>query len=801
MDVLVKWDDGTINVVYSKNLKTLQKNTVVRSGVKVKMYWPPDKKYYYGVVTTTAKEFNRQRKKAPVIFSPSKKMKKTDQPEGDDSSDDNIPLSVLKKAIENNEPSNSPKSMRPLTNFYLREEVSVSACPTDEIQDQPDVVDPFECSDSSGNDPTYTQRCNFKNCKLEIFAACHRCPALLCWDHFINNGDCKNHYDIYSSTDSDKENVEPENERDRLAVNYAVDGEQREVPLDKEKKGNKKKIAHAQRTEGKAYVSSTSKKPMPPKLMKPRCDTQKCKQECSIITEEQRQKIFDAFYGTKSLQLQREFIARHVTTHDTKRKRTSNAVSRRTRTFTYRLTNANRLITVCKTMFLNTLGISEKTMRTSLNKLTEEGIVLPDARGGRHVTLLEKDSATRSAVLDHIQLFPRMESHFCRQSTTREYLHPDLTIKKMYYFYKQEGRQPRCSYHTYRRVFKSLNLSFHHPKKDQCSLCSSYKEGNAEKKAELQEAFAAHTAEKESVRNKKKDAKELSKEKPEVIATAVFDLQQVISLPRSNESAIFYRRRLSVFNFTIYNLGNRNCFCYLWNEIISKRGSNEISTCVANYLHQLDNQGIEEVRLFADGCGGQNKNTIVLAMLLHTITNAKNIQRISLCFFETNHGQSEGDSAHSSISTALALAGDVFIPAQLPPILKLARRNSPYTVIPMDNSDFLDYKSVAVQLRIRSLRKFDSGEIVDYTKIKEVMVKKDVAQLFLKTSHLADQYYTLSLKRNTLGVLKQPVPKLNNGLIKLDDMKYKNLVELCTGPTPVVRDPTCQQYFKDLPHH
>ncbi|CAH1976397.1 unnamed protein product [Acanthoscelides obtectus] len=156
-------------------------------------------------------------------------------------------------------------------------------------------------------------------------------------------------------------------------------------------------------------------------------------------------------------------------------------------------------------------------MRAALNKLNDEGIVRPDARGGRHASLREKDSATRSAVLAHIQLFPRMESHFCRQSTTREYLHPDLTIKKMYYFYVQEGRQPQCSYHTYRRVFKSLNLSFHHPKKDQCNLCSSYKEGSTETKAKLEDSFAAHIAEKDSVRKKKKDAKESSQENPEIM--------------------------------------------------------------------------------------------------------------------------------------------------------------------------------------------------------------------------------------------------------------------------------------------
>ncbi|CAH1963598.1 unnamed protein product [Acanthoscelides obtectus] len=105
---------------------------------------------------------------------------------------------------------------------------------------------------------------------------------------------------------------------------------------------------------------------------------------------------------------------------------------------------------------------------------------------------------------------------------------------------------------------------------------------------EAVDPFECSDSKTDSVRKKKKDAKESSQENPEVIASAEFDLQQVISLPRSNESGIFYSRRLSVLNLTIYNLVNKNCLCYLWNEINSKRWSNEISTCVANYLIQLD---------------------------------------------------------------------------------------------------------------------------------------------------------------------------------------------------------------------
>ena len=58
-------------------------------------------------------------------------------------------------------------------------------------------------------------------------------------------------------------------------------------------------------------------------------------------------------------------------------------------------------------MFLNTLALSEKTVRRAVNKRTTEGVVLPDRRGKRYENLKEKDEVVRAAVLAHINKFPR----------------------------------------------------------------------------------------------------------------------------------------------------------------------------------------------------------------------------------------------------------------------------------------------------------------------------------------------------------------------------------------------------------
>lgn len=119
----------------------------------------------------------------------------------------------------------------------------------------------------------------------------------------------------------------------------------------------------------------------------------------------------------------------------------------------------------------------------------------------------------------------------------------------------------------------------------------------------------------------------------------------------------------------------------------------------------------------------------------------------------------------------------------------------------MNNIDFYDFKSLSEKIGIKSVRKFETGEDVDWTKVKEVMVDKDnVAQLLVKKSHLANNYFVLPLKRNTLEVMTQPIPLLNKDLKKVSRDKYNDLVSLCSGLTPVVKDPIFQNYFKDLPH-
>ena len=445
-------------------------------------------------------------------------------------------------------------------------------------------------------------------------------------------------------------------------------------------------------------------------------------------------------------------------------------------------------------MFLSTVGISERQVRTALEKA---GRGQEEGRGGRQRSLKLRDTKVKKLVKDHITRFPRTESHYCRKNNSREFLAPDLTIQKMHQLYMEEHEDQPVSVSFYRKVFRKMGLKFHVPKKDQCGLCSTYRNGNQEEKEQLQERFDRHVREKTLVREKKEvmKRKALSDER---FVCVNFDLQQVLHLPVSKRSELFYKRRLACYNFTIYDLGSRAGHCYFWHEGLASRGANEIASHLHHFLCSIDNNGANAVAMFCDGCGGQNKNSVLPAMFMHFLQEATSLKQISVYFFATSHGQCEGDSMHSTIERAVRRAGDIFVPTQLATIIRMARKE-PYIVHEVQSSSILDWKSLSQQQRILRVRTSDEGQDIDWTKVMAIKVEKERPEVIaFKKSHNQEEFFHLTLPS---GRRSGPDPPAANASPpKLSEGKYNDLQSLCNGPTPVVKNVDHATFYRSLPH-
>ena len=101
----------------------------------------------------------------------------------------------------------------------------------------------------------------------------------------------------------------------------------------------------------------------------------------------------------------------------------------------------------------------------------------------------------------------------------------------------------------------------------------------------------------------------------------MFDLEEVLPTPSSVESCLYYKRKLNMYNLTVYDYRNGQGYFNVWAETTAMRGSNEIASCVYRYLEPISKEGVKKVTLFSDSCRGQNRNKNFLTMLWYALSN------------------------------------------------------------------------------------------------------------------------------------------------------------------------------------
>lgn len=317
----------------------------------------------------------------------------------------------------------------------------------------------------------------------------------------------------------------------------------------------KRSQAKTRKNLGKSYVSRTGKH-VKEKVMKPPCP-ERCKLKCSKkFSENQRAKLFEDYWGLGSLQRQRDFLGSCVEKLVTKYRRITSAEARNTNCVFYlNKDDDGSKVRVCKTFLINTFGITERTIRMVIHsKATGSGIIAQDQRGthGRHSKI---DQEVLESVRLHIKGIPRVESHYLRAQTSREFIDGGLSIAELHRHYTAERRSNNntaANYDAYSHVFNTeFNIGFFAPRKDQCDVCEAYNNASIKEKEDLKIDYETHQEEKELSRKEKAKDKEEAEKEGSKIVLAVYDLQAVLPVPTGQTSAFFYKSRLNCYNFTV----------------------------------------------------------------------------------------------------------------------------------------------------------------------------------------------------------------------------------------------------------
>lgn len=541
------------------------------------------------------------------------------------------------------------------------------------------------------------------------------------------------------------------------------------------------------RDHGLAYTGKAGKQIAKRSIVYKNCE--KCRFKCSHkISEDSANRIFKIYWGFGSYEKQRNFICQHVEKSEVKRQ----TGSRKHASYAYFLQDDNKQVRVCKRFFLGVLSIGKKTVEVAMKKKNHGMFAGSDLRGKQQSANKTPDSDV-NFIRQHIESFPTVPSHYTRKHSARGYLDSCLTIRKMYQLYEEECKKTNrrvCRFGVYRNIFcTQYNLSFHKPKKDQCTLCSVYEEKKAQGDIaeKLEEDFQNH----QNMKRLSRESKTLDKARAKTDKTFVastFDLEAVLPTPYTRVGDVYYKRCLSTYNLSFYNLGDKTGTCYIWDETNGGRGSCEIGTCLLSNINSLTEKSphVKEVTYYSDTCGGQNRNQFVASALLFAVNNVSNLEIINHKFFERGHSEMESDSIHSAIEFAKRNT-TVHVPSQWDTIISMARKKNPYIVIPLKYDDIYDLKLLRKET-CKNMKTAANGDKINWLKIKWLQFRKAYPNsIFINYSF--DEAAFLEVKTKTSSARGRPqkpaLKQLYHSKLPVSVAKMNDLLSLCaTGIIP-----------------
>ena len=368
----------------------------------------------------------------------------------------------------------------------------------------------------------------------------------------------------------------------------------------------------------------------------------------------------------------------------------------------------------------------------------------------------------------------------------------DMYVKKR----QDEGCKTPASETTYRNVFNlEFNNSFHKLVKDRCDVCAAYKNGCFTEAED--EDYKKHIQMKEESRQLKHEVKAAVKINL-CLAAAVFDLKAFLPTPSSVESCLYYKRKLNMYNLTVYDYRNRQGYFNVWAETTAMRGSDEIASCVYRYLERISKEGVKKVTLFSDSCGGQNRNKNFLTMLWYALSKFE-FEEIEHIFFVSGHSQNDGDSMHSVIERSSRHVS-VYTPTQWAQTMRTAKRHAPlYIVEELDQSDFFDFKNGRASEEFQLDTK---KEKIRWLDVKNFKLSSKEPNLVHVGYDYSAEYHQLNLvqKLRKVHTIPNPaeIPLENVSKVPhpISKEKYNDLNSLCERN---VIPKAHHQYFKSLP--
>jgi hypothetical protein len=505
---------------------------------------------------------------------------------------------------------------------------------------------------------------------------------------------------------------------------------------------------------------------------------------CGEFSEIERKTICEKFWDSSWAEKRTtvKLLTERVIPKDTKNRK--NKQSRRTNSFRYYLKKEAGLIRVCKKQFLNTLSLKEWSV-LSWNKDSPE--VLNEVR----VSTKRKARTERKLAVakDFLHLLQKVPSHYCRKRSQMVYLET-LWLSKhevwrayLQYCKDQEVKEKPYKFLRFSKLMDELMIKIFKPRKDQCDECVAHKNGNVS-----DEVWDVHRRKKDEARK----SKENDKENSELQHVYTMDLEAVMVCPRMQASSLYFRMKLVVHNFTLYNVKTKDGHCFMWDESEAETNSNVFAMILCKFIANLNVEPGATIILWSDGCNYQNRNTT----LSNAFLNLAQLLRITIIqkYLERGHTQMECDSMHSKIEKRLKHI-DITLPSGYMTACRQARTTNPYHVEMLTHRYFLNFaKNNTYYKSIRPGFRKGDAVVCDLRQIKYV---KD-GDMFYKLGHSdTETWKILPQRRQSTGppIPLENLPRLYNLRLPIVCDKFQHL-QLTKAVLPADTHP----FYDTLPH-
>ncbi|CAG5056101.1 unnamed protein product [Parnassius apollo] len=378
-----------------------------------------------------------------------------------------------------------------------------------------------------------------------------------------------------------------------------------------------------------------------------------------------------------------------------------------------------------------------------------------------------------------------MPSHYNRYNTTKVYLEPIYrNATHLYNTYKQycseKNADPR---NKFNQTIKSKNIAIHTIKKDMCDVCVGHQTGNI---SEID--YQTH------LRRKNRAREEKSMDKSEAIKgnciVLTMDLQLVKMCPFITASAVYYKTKLCVHNFTIYDLASHECTCYWFTETEGDLSASTYASFIIDYLTRHSLPKHLPIIIYSDGCTSQNRNNILSNALLNF--SMQHQVAIIQKYLEVGHTQMEGDCVHSAIERKLKNRL-IHLPSDYLSVTKEARKNPcEYETVMVDYTFFKNY-SAPETWRYTSIRPGRKAGDPKVTDIRAIFY--DNTGLIKFKLDFDSDWDSLPQRVNKIAIIRE-YASLHRNRIPITYQKYKHLQEL-KSVIPL----DCHSFYDSLPHN